>query len=130
MQVFNFKRISDDGIRIYGVVLQDNVPFAVFIENFAKKIKTGEYFCKRDEEGKYVGCWELQDVTGRTEIIIHKANVASQLEGCIGIAEQFGIIDSEPAVLYSQNGFAEFMTKTKDDNTIKIILEESIGWQA
>ncbi|MFA0814108.1 DUF5675 family protein, partial [Microbulbifer epialgicus] len=34
---------------------------------------------------KYPSVWELQEVPGRSKILIHTANYASDVQGCIGI---------------------------------------------
>ena len=46
-------------------------------------IPEGLYLVKPDMEGRYTGYPELQNVYGRTEIIIHPANRVNQLEGCL-----------------------------------------------
>ena len=126
MKVFNFRRICNDGVRVFGVILYKGIPFKGlwFMENYLKRIKTGEYISRRDQEGKQKGNWELQNVTGRTEIIIHIANWVKQLLGCFGIGKGIGNLNDEPALLRSGDALEEFMNFTKDDEAIKIIVEE------
>lgn len=45
--------------------------------------------------------WEITNVPGRNEILIHNANVASQLLGCIAVGDHIGKLDGMPAVLHS-----------------------------
>lgn len=131
MKVFNFRRIYSDGKRIFGIVLYGGNLLNIFtLENYSKKIKTGEYFAKRDQEGKYKGYWELQNVEGRTEIIAgHEANFYHQLEGCFGLGKEFGSIAGEPAILRSKEAVKEFLAMTKSDTEIKIIVEEPDEWK-
>ncbi len=49
--------------------------------------------------------WLLQNVPNRSEIEIHPANFASQLEGCIAPGNAMGEIGGVPAVLGSQVTF-------------------------
>lgn len=39
--------------------------------------------------------WELKGVPNRSEAKIHKANYASQLEGCIAVGREFGDINGD-----------------------------------
>lgn len=52
-------------------------------EPFFSCVPEGTYEVAPDEEGKYTGHPELQNVSGRTEIVIHPANEVSDLQGCI-----------------------------------------------
>lgn len=46
-------------------------------------IPEGTYEVAPDLEGRWTGYPELQDVPGRTEIIIHPANEVGEIQGCI-----------------------------------------------
>lgn len=131
MKVFNFRRIHSDGKRIFGTILHNgNLINIHTLENYAKRIKTGEYLAKRDEEGKYTGYWELQGVAGRTEIIAgHEANFFYQLDGCFGLGKEFGFIEGEPAILRSREAVKEWLEMTKNETEIKIIVEEPQDWK-
>jgi hypothetical protein len=60
-------------------------------------IPVGTYLCKPHISPRHGHCFWLQDVPGRTEILIHAANwmgdkdqgYKSQLEGCIAIGMKF-----------------------------------------
>lgn len=91
-------------------------------------IPTGHYLCKPHVSPKFGKCFWLQDVPGRTEILIHPANwmgdteegYKSDLAGCIAIGmklvkdvgdnNQDMIQQSRVAVhkLIEYNGFQEF----------------------
>ncbi|MFA0092904.1 DUF5675 family protein, partial [Vibrio sp. 10N.261.49.A11] len=45
----------------------------------------------------------------RTHILIHKANRAAQLEGCIAPGMDFGVVNNEWAVINSGTAFDYFM---------------------
>lgn len=131
MKVFNFRRIHNDGKSIFGVVLYNNkLTNLKFLENWAKRVKTGEYFAEIDDGGKYKGYWKLKDVEGRTEIINgHEANFYYQLEGCQALGKEFGEIDGESAILRSKEAVKDYLNMTKDDKQIKVIIEEPEGWK-
>jgi len=65
-------------------------------------IPEGVYKVKPDEEGRYTGYPELQDVPGRSEIIIHTANHVHQLEGCIAPGFQWSVSNLTPSVWQSK----------------------------
>ncbi len=46
-------------------------------------IPEGTYQIAPDQEGRFTGYQELQDVPGRSEIIIHAANYVHEVQGCL-----------------------------------------------
>lgn len=48
-------------------------------------IPEGEYKLRWRESPKFGPTWQLEDVPGRTHILIHAANFAYQLQGCIAL---------------------------------------------
>jgi len=77
-------------------------------------IPEGDYELRRAHyyRGDY-DTYEVWDVPGRTSILIHKANRARELLGCIALGTELGVIhDGGPgewAVMKSGEAFAEFM---------------------
>ncbi|MCO1336079.1 DUF5675 family protein [Microbulbifer sp. OS29] len=52
---------------------------------FESCIPEGVYRCDPYSSAKYPNVWELQEVPGRSKILMHTANYASDVQGCIGI---------------------------------------------
>jgi hypothetical protein len=113
--------IIDQGA--FGVILADGIPFAVTLERSylqgeqqVTKIPNGKYHCRKRyyHAGGYA-TFEII-VSGHQFIMFHKANVESQLDGCVAIGEEFGILNGQPAILHCGNGggFDEFISKTAD----------------
>jgi len=78
-------------------------------------IPTGTYMIKHGmyNAGGYPA-YELVGVEGRTQIKIHAANKASQLQGCIALGQEIAVMDGEVAVTssrYSLDLFMEYMDK-------------------
>lgn len=48
-------------------------------------IPEGEYALKWKESPKFGWCYEVENVTKRTDILIHVANYPSDVQGCIGV---------------------------------------------
>lgn len=69
-------------------------------------VPDGDYKVISHVSPKFGKCWWLQDVPGRSEILIHQANVASELLGCIALGLSSGQLKGKPAVLSSRNAMA------------------------
>ena len=116
---FQLKRVSllNDGA--FGVLMQNNVPFAVTLERTydpgrTVKIGNGFHECKRSRynRGNY-DTYEIE-VVGHSDIKFHKGNVELHSEGCVLIAESYAMFGDKPGVSLSAEGFGEFMKRTGD----------------
>lgn len=74
----------------------------------------------RTSKGRYSAGWEVANVNGRTFIMIHIANTTSDIEGCIGIGLNLGVVNNQWAVLDSAAAFDKFMTEMNDDDNWEI----------
>lgn len=63
----------------------------------------------RISKGSHTWTWMLQGVEGRSFILLHPANLARELEGCIAPGTSFGELSGLPAVLNSQVAYNEIM---------------------
>lgn len=131
------KRVSIIDPGAFGVLLDENsVPFAVTLEHTYGvnikgeqhlKIDPGTYQCTRTHyhEGNYT-TFEIH-VPGHSRILFHKANVEDDLDGCVGVAEEFGVLDGKPAILQSgthpDKGFNEFMKKVEGLDWFDLVVE-------
>lgn len=64
-------------------------------------IPTGTYECIPHNSPSHPNTWEVSNVPNRSAILIHNANLPSQLLGCIGVGDTYGTIDGQRAVLNS-----------------------------
>lgn len=127
--------IIDDGA--FGVFLQNGIPFAVTLERTYPvqdligqyvKIAPGIYRCTRSQyyRGGYP-TFEIH-VPGHTRILFHKGNLEKHFDGCVGVAEEFGVMEGKPAILQSgthpHKGFNEFMELTKGLDYFDLIVED------
>jgi hypothetical protein len=107
--------VRDDGC--LSVLCWDGRLMAVSIERtFADGqpiIKNGVYRCRRSRyhKGGY-DTFEIM-VEGHTRVLFHKGNKETDSEACIIVAESFGTLDGQTAVLDSKGGFGEFMGLTE-----------------
>ena len=100
----------------FGTWVVDGQPMAVTLEPYKRGnavsvscIPTGQYIIKRRYSHKYEWHFIVEGVEGRSYILIHWGNLDDHTEGCILIAEEFGLLDGKWAVLSSKRGFDEFM---------------------
>jgi len=93
-------------------------PFAVAVERTFEYdkpvIKAGRYWCKKSfyHKGGYP-TYEIE-VQGHSEVKFHKGNTEKNSTACVCVAESFGQLGGETAVLDSKHGFNEFMALAND----------------
>lgn len=105
--------VREDGC--FSVLLWDGKPFAVSVERtFGDKtvIGPGRFECVRSRYHK--GGYDTFEiiVPGHTRVLFHRGNKETDSEACVIVAESFGVLDGQTAVLDSKGGFEEFMTLT------------------
>lgn len=70
---------------------------------------------------------EVCNVPGRTHILFHKGNRASDVLGCIAVGAELGVLGSDWAVLKSSEGFRAFMDEYGSKNFTLAIRGMSAG---
>lgn len=115
------------GVLFYGVL----IPFALTLERPWRDnrrgiscIPAGVYTCKKITSPKFGVTFEVLNVPGRQEILLHKGNIQEDSHGCILIGEQFGALHNEPGILASEAGFEEFMKITALSDTFVLTIED------
>ena len=127
-------RIKDTEYGMFGILFNEGIPFALTLENTwinnvrnHSCIPIGKYKCKRHDSPKHGETFQIMNVSNRGEIegiLFHKGNLDDDTRGCILIGEQFGVLNNEPAILRSGDGFAEFMNKNKNVNEFDLIIKD------
>lgn len=96
-------------------------------------IPAGTYSCTITDSPKFGRVYCVNDVPGRSAILIHSGNFAgdvkqnyrSDVAGCIILGTQFGNIDGQLAVLNSRLAKKEFMEFT-DERPFQLIIEDEV----
>lgn len=123
-------RVARSEAGTFGVLVYDYIPFAVTLElpwraNEAESscIPSGEYACRRIRSPKFGDTFEVCDVPNRSHILLHRGNAIPDTQGCILVAEEFTVLDGNPAIGMSAKGFDELLTKTRgmEQFTLSII---------
>ena len=74
----------------------------IFNERKVSCIPTGTYLVKRHNSPKFGECFKIQDVKGRSDILIHSGNVVNDTLGCILVGLTSGTVDdSTTAMIYN-----------------------------
>ena len=115
--LWRFPSIQDG---TFGVMLDDNLPFAVTLERewiFNQKgvscIPNGNYTCRRVDSPKFGNTFEVTNVLNRSEILFHKGNIRDDSHGCIILGEQYEPIMGKNGVVSSGKAFEEFLKRTE-----------------
>lgn len=70
---------------------------------------------------------EVCNVPGRSHILFHRGNRASDVLGCIAVGAQIGVLGGDWAVLKSAEGFRAFMDAYGSKNFTLVIRGTSAG---
>lgn len=130
MKTILLKRVAQNAKGVFGVLISDNIPFAVTLERpwlenqrSISCIPAGIYTCKRVNSPKFGDTFEVTSVEDRTHILLHKGNLAIDSEGCILVAEEFGKLGASAAILDSAHGFTELMSMLKGINEFQLVIQ-------
>lgn len=125
--MIQLKRVAYTTEGTFGVLLEDNIPFAVTAEEVWRGnarsiscIPTGRYYCTRYSSDRYPDTFLVNEVPNRDGILFHVGNTIKDTEGCILVGERFEQIDDREAVWQSQEGFDEFMDRLMDTQTFML----------
>ena len=119
--MITMRRVSYLPEGTFGVIMQDNIPFALTGElpwlgnqSQVSCIPCGKYICKRVNSPKFGDTFEITGIPGRSNVLFHKLNIPKkESKGCVGIGEEFGMIGMNVAILASGKGYGEFMDRMK-----------------
>jgi len=87
-------------------------------------IPTGNYTCRRIVSPKHGTTYEVQNVPERSGILFHAGNVVDNTEGCIILAEKFGKLEGNRAVLNSGETFTKFMNAMGSYEEFNLLIKE------
>lgn len=129
LKVLKLKRICEIESGTFGVLFFEDIPFCLTVERrwFSNKkgescIPAGEYICKPFDSQKFGATWEVTEVPWRDAILFHKGNVQDDSHGCIIVAEKFGVLNNQTAILSSGEAFSEFLEKVRGEKTFKLVV--------
>lgn len=116
----------------FGTWVVDGQPMCLTLEPYKRDnasnvscIPTGQYIIERRFSEKYQWHFIVNDVQGRSFILIHWGNLDDHTEGCIILAEEFGLLNDDWALLSSKRAFNEFMDRMEGINEALLTIVEA-----
>jgi len=116
---------------VFGVLLINSEIFCVTLEphDFANKpniscIPSGQYECERIVSPKVGATYEICNIPDRDDVLFHAGNVIKDTEGCVILAEKFGKLRGDRAVLNSGKTFLNFLNVMLPYKQFKLRIKE------
>lgn len=125
-------RLEEDGLfGTFGVLKINKRVFCVTLEppdklNLKSKssIPAQQYICNQVNSPKFGLTYEVANVPGRSYILFHAGNTVEDSSGCILLAQYFGKLRGNRAVLNSGQTFANFMKNMEDYERFHLTIRE------
>ncbi len=126
-------RISGSNYGTFGVLLFDDIPFCVTLENpwknnqtFVSCIPIGMYDCKKSISRRFGSTVEICNVPDRSHVLFHWGNTEPDTQGCILLGQRYGTLAKIPAILASKTAFKAFMRRLRTyDDVVLTIFDKS-----
>jgi len=124
-------RVNNTKFGMFGVLKINEKVFCVTLEPSDKEnhnsiscIPTGQYRCVKVHSPRFGKTWTVTDVTDRSKILFHAGNVVRHTLGCILVAEYFGKLGPNMAILNSGKTFYRFLRVLKDYDELHLTIQE------
>jgi hypothetical protein len=128
MQELKLKREITSNKAILGTIEIEGKELCKTLENpwlnnmpFISCIPTGKYIAKKYTSEKYPNVWELQNVEGRSKILIHWGNWEKNTQGCILVGATWDFLDEQLAVTNSVATLNRLRKALDNEFSIEII---------
>ena len=125
-------RINEDEQHgTFGGMLIQAEPFCVTLEpcdelnaSFISSIPAQQYWCRKYLSPKHGNTYEIVNVPGRDKVLFHPGNRVIDTEGCILVAQYWGKLRGDRAVLNSGNTFRKFMALMEPYEVFHLTIKE------
>lgn len=77
-------------------------------------IPCGRYLVKPHISPRFKECFIIENVVGRSNILIHAGNTKDDTEGCILVGDGFGKLDGKRSVTGSRNALGRLLDELKN----------------
>jgi len=122
---------ENDRFGTFGVLKINKEVFCVTLEPsdrlnapFVSSIPAQQYICRKTISPRYGETYEVTKVPGRDKILFHPGNAMADTEGCILLAQHFGKLNHNRAILNSGVTFRNFMNKLRGHEEIHLTVKE------
>ena len=93
-------------------------------ERNISSIPAQQYQCMKIRSPQFGETFEIVDVPGRSHALFHAGNLSRHTQGCVILAQYFGKLQGDRAVLNSGKTFRKFMEIMKDVNKFLLTIIE------
>lgn len=121
------RRLVERDDATLGVLLFDEVPRLVTLElpwrenkRNVSRIPPGEYDMEVTISPRFGKSWQIKNVPDRSNILFHHGNTAADTEGCVLVANQFGVTMGSSRISESIDGMGWFHTFLSGVQTAKL----------
>lgn len=130
--VIRLNRLEENAMYgTFGILLINAQVFCVTLEPPDKEnirnvssIPAQQYNCHRYSSSKYGETFKVMNVPSRSDVLFHAGNISKHTKGCIILAQYFGKLKGNKAVLNSGNTFKEFMRLMKGYDSFHLTILE------
>lgn len=130
-RVVEIIRLEESDQGTFGVLKIDKAVFCVTLEQNDEENRANEssipaqqYICRRIDSPKYGETFEILNVPGRSDILIHSGNFINNTKGCVLLGTSYGQIYGQRAVISSDKAFYRFMEELKDEDSFHLTIRE------
>ena len=130
MNIVELIRLEEGAEGTFGVLKINKEVFCVTLEppdvenaSNVSNIPAQQYICGITNSPKYGNVYEIKDVPGRSHVLIHGGNTVDHTHGCLVVAQYFGKLKGNRAVLNSGNTLKEFMN-IMNNNSFHLTIKE------
>lgn len=124
-------RVEESSQGTFGVLLMCSQVFCVTLERpdelneqNISSIPAQQYQCMRIRSPQFGETFEIVDVPGRSHALFHAGNIVRHTKGCVILAQYFGKLQGNRAVLNSGNTFKEFMRIMEAVDSFNLTIKE------
>jgi hypothetical protein len=115
----------------FGILKVNKTVFCVTLEPPDKEnvqnissIPAQQYICYRHNSPTFGDTFKIMGVPDRSEVLFHAGNIVKHTKGCIILAQYFGKLKGNRAVLNSGNTFKQFMHVMRDFKFFHLTIKE------
>ena len=124
-------RLEESSQGTFGVLIICSQVFCVTLEpsdwlneQNISSIPAQQYQCIKIRSPQFGETFEIVDVPGKSHVLFHTGSVVKHTKGCIILAQYWGKLESERAVLNSGKTFKKFMEIMRDVNIFNLTIIE------
>jgi len=131
MPILELVRLEESPEGTFGVLRIQKRVFCVTLEpqdlqnvRDRSSIPAQQYLCRRHRSQRFGETFMVTDVPGRKDILFHPGNTEADTAGCILVAEHYGKLRGNRAVLNSGVTFGRFMEALAGHDTAHLTVYE------